>query len=240
MEIHNAVVVLADIGGYTRFIKSHGMALMHAERIITELLESVIDQAMYPLTLNKLEGDAALFYALADSKPDAVCRSALQQANGFFRAFAVKQRTLDAHNLCQCSACTSISQLRIKAILHYGQVAFKRVRQFEELAGESIIVAHRLLKNHVQREEYVLVTQAFDRTAGGQPGRQGTPMVEDCEGIGQVQTVVYEPDRSEPLPPPPKVSRIGKLSQLARLMGYALMRKLKMLREREFPNLAGL
>ena len=63
MELIKAVLVLADIGGYTRFIKMHGTSLVHAERIITDLLESVINESEFPLTLNKLEGDAALFYA---------------------------------------------------------------------------------------------------------------------------------------------------------------------------------
>ena len=71
MRIQHAVIVLADISGYTRFIKLHGLALVHAESVITELLESIIEHASYPLTLNKLQGDAVLFYALADENPKA-------------------------------------------------------------------------------------------------------------------------------------------------------------------------
>ena len=43
------------------------MSAVHAEEIIFELLEAVIDHAAHPLTLNKLEGDAAFLYAEMDS-----------------------------------------------------------------------------------------------------------------------------------------------------------------------------
>jgi len=39
------------------------MSLLHAEAIISDLLEAVIDHAEYPLTLSKLEGDAVFLYA---------------------------------------------------------------------------------------------------------------------------------------------------------------------------------
>jgi len=37
----------------------------------------------------------------------------------------------------------------------------KKIRQFEELAGEPVILIHRLLKNTIQAKEYILLTQAF-------------------------------------------------------------------------------
>ncbi|MDP1624483.1 MAG: DUF2652 domain-containing protein [bacterium] len=63
METKKVALVIADISGYTQFIRSEKMSAVHAEEIIFELLEAVIDHAAYPLTLNKLEGDAALLYA---------------------------------------------------------------------------------------------------------------------------------------------------------------------------------
>jgi len=35
MEIKRVALVLADISGYTRFMKAHTMSLLHAEAIIT-------------------------------------------------------------------------------------------------------------------------------------------------------------------------------------------------------------
>jgi hypothetical protein len=43
-------------------VKIHRVSLLHAEEIITELIEAVIDAAGFPLILNRL--DAAFLYAL--------------------------------------------------------------------------------------------------------------------------------------------------------------------------------
>lgn len=76
-EIKPVAIVLADISGYTRFVKAHGVSLLHAEEIITELLEAVIDGAEFPLKLAKLEGDAVFLYAVTDrdAAPAAVSLS---------------------------------------------------------------------------------------------------------------------------------------------------------------------
>ena len=68
-------LVLADIGGYTRFIRLHALSVVHAQEIVTELLEAVIDRAEHPLRLNKLEGDAAFLSAelQAGRRRCAVC-----------------------------------------------------------------------------------------------------------------------------------------------------------------------
>ena len=66
-----ALLVVADIGGYTRFLKVHRINLAHAQDVVARLLEAVIDAAA-KLKLSKLEGDAALFYADDNSRPDVV------------------------------------------------------------------------------------------------------------------------------------------------------------------------
>ncbi|MFI5401041.1 MAG: DUF2652 domain-containing protein [SAR324 cluster bacterium] len=235
---HKAVIVLADIGGYTRFIAHHDMALVHAEKIITDLLESVISIAKYPLSLNKLEGDAALFFALGDSDAPGVVQSALRQASRFFEAFAGKRADLISRTLCTCSACQGIDRLRIKAIVNFGDIVLKRVRAFEELAGEPVITAHRLLKNSAGKEQYILVTDAVEKLSGGLLGA-GTAATENCEGIGPVETVVYDPPAA-PLPPAAPAPLALKLVQLVRLQGYLVLRRLGAFAGRRFPKLAGL
>lgn len=235
---HKAVIVLADIGGYTRFVRYHDMALVHAEKIITDLLESVIDAARFPLTLNKLEGDAALFYALADADAAGVVQSALRQVSGFFAAFAATRAGLIAKTLCTCSACQGIDRLRIKAIVHFGDIVLKRVRAFEELAGEPVITAHRLLKNSVGQDQYILVTDAADALGGGLLGA-GRRATEQCEGIGPVGTVVFDPPQT-PLPPTSRAPWSGKLLQLVRLQSYLVGKFLRLAGRRQYPKLAGL
>jgi class 3 adenylate cyclase len=210
MEMQNAVIVLADISGYTRFIKLHGMALVHAESIITELLDSLIEHTEHPLTLNKLEGDAVLFYALADKDPQAVAESVLRQVNGFFRAFSTRKEEIGVDALCNCGACTEVVHLNIKAVINYGSVVVKRVRQFEEISGTSVIIAHRLLKNSVPLDEYVLLAEDFEQTLTGAPPG-GTRITEQCEGIGAVSAIYYPPNPYVASPPAPNIMRRARL-----------------------------
>ena len=149
MEIKGAYLILADISGYTRFVKIHRASILHAEEIVTELMEAVIDAAGPPLILNKLEGDAAFLYAPADARNNPDSQLILQQAWGFFQAFKARQQALikAGEGGCFCEACCNIGALKLKTILHYGQVVIKQVRRQEELAGRDVILAHRLLKN---------------------------------------------------------------------------------------------
>lgn len=66
-------LVIADISGYTQFLKLRMLSLLHAEEIISSLLEAVVAGAEYPLQLSKFEGDAVFLYGVAE--PDPRCRS---------------------------------------------------------------------------------------------------------------------------------------------------------------------
>ena len=160
MKEINACMVLLDISGYTQFIKYRTTSLLHAEQIITELLDSVIEHAEYPLILNKLEGDAALLYSPIDD-PEPTLVSIYQQVEGFIKTFRDKQKQLmqEGAGGCACDACQKIGNLNIKAVMHCGPVILKQVRQFEELAGEPVILIHRLLKNNVPGDGYILFTE---------------------------------------------------------------------------------
>jgi hypothetical protein len=65
-----------------------------------------------------------------------------------------------------------VGKLKLKAILHHGEAAFNKVRQFVKIGGEDVILAHRLLKNSVPGHEYVLLSQAFADIADGFQGKE--------------------------------------------------------------------
>jgi len=237
MAIENAVIVLADIGGYTRFMSRQKQSLAHAEATITELLDSVIEAAEHPLTLNKLEGDAVLFYASATDAPlAAVAKDALHQVNGFFDAFARRKQEMIQYVKCDCGGCEQLPNLSIKAVLHCGEINRRKFRKVEELSGMSVITAHRLMKNSVPVKEYLLVTDEFKRVAGGMPGQAGTPLVEDCEGVGPVKVVYYLPDRSAQRPPV-ETSLWREMKFMAKIMKLLTLRKLGFMKGRRFHNL---
>ncbi len=193
MELTRAFIILLDISGYTKFVRLHKVSLIHAEKIITELLESVIDASDHPLVLNKLQGDAALFYALSDGS-EAMARDILQQVVKFFAAFGERERELVSEcGLCVCDACARVGQLKLKAVVHHGEVALKRIKQFEEIAGEEVILAHRLLKNSIKANEYILLTTPYFQLSGGLADHEPEDRIEKCEGIGLVDVIVYYP-----------------------------------------------
>ena len=160
MKEIDACMVLLDISGYTEFVNYRTTSLLHAEQIITELLDSVIEHAEHPLKLNKLEGDAALLYSSINGL-EATLIDIYRQIEGFMGAFRDKQRKLLLKGAggCACDACQHIQKLNIKAVMHYGPIILKQVRQFEELAGQPVILIHRLLKNSVPGDCYLLFTK---------------------------------------------------------------------------------
>lgn len=192
MEIKQAALVLADISGYTRFMRNHKTTLLHAEGIITQLLESVIDQAEFPLTISKLEGDAVFMYAFCpDDDQRDVARDVQNQVQMFFAAFNKKAEEIMGHTFCTCEACDNIDKLRLKAVVHHGEVAFKKIRQFEELAGENVILVHRLIKNTIPSKEYIVLTDSFHKLSGGLTDQEPEWRTEEAEGIGKTKVAVY-------------------------------------------------
>jgi hypothetical protein len=55
---HRSLLLIADIGGYTDYMRSHRMSLAHAEVNTSRLLERVVDAAP-GFDLVEIEGDAA-------------------------------------------------------------------------------------------------------------------------------------------------------------------------------------
>jgi hypothetical protein len=186
VRLAQALLVIVDISGYTEFITQRQVSLLHAEQIITDLMESVIDRADHPLTVNKLEGDAALlFREYAPSDGPAAARDVLAQLGGFFDAFgACLARVRHERRHCSCDACSNADRLCLKAFVHAGEIAIKQVRRFEELAGEDVIAIHRMLKNTVPSREYVLASTRVRDLAGDSLGA-ATPHRETVDGLGE-------------------------------------------------------
>ncbi|MBX3217016.1 MAG: DUF2652 domain-containing protein [Labilithrix sp.] len=183
-----ALLVIADIGGYTKFMRVHRINLAHAQYVVAQLLEAVIDGAEPRLKLAKLEGDAAFFYALAPEgkKRDAVANFA-DVVGSIRRAFLARRLELETDRVCNCDSCTQAGQLKLKFVGHVGDVAFQKVKRYTELAGVDVIFVHRLLKNSVPIAEYALMSEpVFQRAdAFAKFGREAT---EDLEGLGEVTT----------------------------------------------------
>jgi class 3 adenylate cyclase len=198
-ESKKVVLVMVDISGYTHFIRAQKMSAIHAEEIIFDLLEAVIDRAEHPLILNKLEGDAVFLYAEVGSSNTAeVVRDVVKQAQGFFEAFYERAKTLTQERAeCDCNACQSVHDLRLKVIMHIGKAVFRTIRQFVELAGEDVITVHRLLKNSIPTREYILMTESFYALVGRLPNMAHSLRVEQYEDLGALNIHVFHPQTPE-------------------------------------------
>ncbi len=183
-----ALLVIADISGYTRFMRVHRINLAHAQYVVAQLLEAVIDGAEPRLKLAKLEGDAAFFYALAPEgkKRDDVAELAKIVAS-IRRSFLAKRTELETLRVCNCDSCEQAGQLKLKFVAHVGEVAFQKVKRYTELAGVDVIFVHRLLKNSVPVPEYALMSEPVFRKVD-EFSPYGRPVSEELEGLGSVMT----------------------------------------------------
>jgi hypothetical protein len=193
MQQRQIFLVLIDISGYTRFTRLHRLSAMHAEQIISDLLESIIQRASMPLVAHEILGDSVNFFALADGGKSTALE-VRRQVRAIFDAFRLREGELISDcSLCVCQACVNVGKLHLKAVLHYGEAVFTQVAGFRKVAGEDVILAHRLLKSSVPEKEHVIETEAFHRLSGGAAGLEVEQRVESLEDIGDVRIHVSYP-----------------------------------------------
>ncbi len=159
-QAKDITIALVDISGYTRFLVSHKKAQEHAQMIVGALLEALIEGLDGCLEIAEIEGDAIFAYAVKQPGEDAQL-AAVKRGEcllRLFRVFSATVQELGASAICKCPACTGIVDLRIKTIVHSGRAVISQLGRFTKLSGIDVIKAHRLLKNSVDADEYVLLT----------------------------------------------------------------------------------
>jgi hypothetical protein len=213
-SVRPALLVIADIGGYTAFMKAHRTSLVHAQDVVARLLEAIIDAAPR-LTLLEIEGDAAFFYTWATSEQDAsFAQLAAEQIFAMHRAFHVCQQAIATLNTCPCQGCREAEQLRVKFVAHLGEVAIQRVKRVSKLAGLPVILVHRMLKNTVPLPEYMLLSEPLFALSDEQMRARGRPLPQEFEGLGSLLTYFVDiKDVAAELPPKPQITRLGQLRE---------------------------
>ncbi|WP_421845744.1 DUF2652 domain-containing protein [Mycobacterium sp.] len=207
MAIRRAVLLIADIGGYTRYMRWNRLHLAHAQQTVAGLLEAVID-AGKGLKLAKLEGDAAFFWA-PDGNAEVIVRERLPMIR---RSFLARREAMKIEHPCDCESCVQRDQLSLKFVVHQGDVAEQKVKRRVELAGVDVILVHRMLKNEVPVLEYVLMTEAVAKDLGEPLRLLLTPLAHDFEGIGPTATAYLDFATSEVLPTAPERGFCGSLA----------------------------
>lgn len=157
-DTQEALLFIPDISGFTHFVNN--TEILHARHIIEELLEVIIDSNEIGLELSEIEGDAILFYRFGQAPTAAAL---LAQVQKMYVKFQAHLRRYETHRICQCGACASAFNLTLKFVAHFGAITTKQVKDNSKLFGKEVIVVHRLLKNEINNDEYVLVTDSLTR-----------------------------------------------------------------------------
>jgi hypothetical protein len=211
--VRKVFLVIADISGYTRFMTSTKTNLLHSQIVISELTKSILTAVKLPLSVSKLEGDAVFMYAIKEGPAWEEGRTRLAgQLLGFFDSFTERLVELVDSNMCSCAACAGVEKLKLKLIVHSGDAVFQDIGGFSELAGVDVITVHRLLKNSVDSQEYILMTEACCEDLQLPEGFETIEGMEQCKDIGPVNVRVWLADEAD--------RRRAKVRQLHRFTGF--------------------
>lgn len=151
-----ALLFIPDISGFTEFVQH--TAIQHSRHIISELLELLIDNNITGLQLAEIEGDALFFYRIGEVDIQQI----REQVKRMYIAFHTYLKRYEYEKICQCGACSSVYNLSLKFVIHYGEIEFISVKDTNKPYGSNVIKVHRLLKNEVPISEYALFTENVD------------------------------------------------------------------------------
>ncbi len=166
-------LLLADISGYTGFLQTVTDAhrddafadgrVPDAYGLVSTLLDGIIERLVPPFTLSKVEGDAVFAFA-EDDREIPHGGALLDCVSACYASF--RERLAGATEVwtCRCNACSRVDGLDLKFVLHAGGFFVQSIAGGRELVGPEVVMAHRLLKNHVTERTglsaYALVTAA--------------------------------------------------------------------------------
>lgn len=153
-DVLDGLLFIPDISGFTELV--HSTDVLTGKQITYELLSAVISQNELQLNISEVEGDAVLFYRYGQAP--SLCEL-VQQYETMVRAFENKRKELQKSFLQPLD-------LSLKVIAHYGPMTEYTIGQFKKLYGEIVVEAHRLLKNSIEADSYLLLTDSLVEITG--------------------------------------------------------------------------
>ena len=157
MKTNPTLICIPDISGFTEFMSSTDIEL--SSKVIPTLLNKIIYANEIGLKVSEIEGDAVLFYRTGKLPP---FKTLINQCKLFFTAFYNQLDLLKATYSKYDDIEDVKKMLGLKIILHFGEeIGAVQIGKNIKLMGEDVIVAHRLLKNEIKSDEYLLLSQAL-------------------------------------------------------------------------------
>jgi hypothetical protein len=195
-RVERLLLILADISGYTKFMLASQVALIHGQQVITALIESILAEVEIPLEVKEIQGDAVFLYAVRPRDDEAWQEVTAEIGRKLLRFFEVFSAVLVAESessLCRCAVCNHLHELKLKIIVHSGDALFHSIDDVADVSGVDVILAHRLLKNSVDSDEYILMTESAYRDLRFPSELEIHKSSEEYEGFGSVATFIHLP-----------------------------------------------
>ena len=149
-----SLLFIPDISGFTEFVQITEVA--HSQHVIAELFEILIDATAKEFQLAEIEGDALFFYKEGEIFS---LEKLLAKVETMFTAFYSHLKLLETNRICPCNACASAPNLNLKIICHSAELEFITVQNNRKPFGSQVIEVHRLLKNSIDSENYILLSK---------------------------------------------------------------------------------
>lgn len=184
--------VLADIGGYSRFLQDVGIE--HAKEITSHLFNGLFEVDPDTWQVGNVEGDCLFLYSDSEMTAEGVYR----YLRGLYEKFRDSIAEVAAGSTCRCGACDRSGDLTIKFVVHEGEFDVHEIVGRRELIGPDVVLAHRLLKNSVPVREYAIVTAPLAAVADVS-GLKPRPGSDEYAALGAVEYryLDFQPVRDE-------------------------------------------
>ena len=138
-NLERGYLILADISGYNAFIA--GTEFDHAQEIIHDLLEFLVNRLRPILTLVQIEGDA--LFAYTPSNKLLRGETLLELIENTYFAFKNQLTSVKRHHTCGCAACQNVNTLDLKFFVHFGEYIEQSIEEHHGLLGFAPMVVRK-------------------------------------------------------------------------------------------------
>ncbi len=157
MKGQPTLICIPDISGFTEFMSQTDFEL--SSKVIPPLLNNIIYSNEIELKISEIEGDAVLFFRTGE--PPSF-KTLIEQCTNFYTEFYKQILSLQKEYSDTEQAFKIPKILGLKIILHYGdEIGITPIGKRMKLMGQGVIIAHRLLKNDIPLDEYILISDAL-------------------------------------------------------------------------------
>ncbi len=150
--INSTLIIIPDIIGFTEYMSNSNFK--HSQIAIGSLLESILDNNILNLKVSEIGGNTVLFYSYDYKK---TVEQIINQCEIMFQKFHDKLKTFNSEN-CGCGSCEKLHGLKLKFVVHFGDLNYEMLEDYCSLSGKDLIIAKRLLKHELNIQESILVT----------------------------------------------------------------------------------